>query len=354
MVNANADQPRPPAQREVPRPTVGTMGATVMPDESGPLVANPDAIRLAMLGMVEGNGHPYSWSAIINGDYDAAVMAECGFPVIPQYLGAEPRENLGIRGVKVTHVWCDTAEDARKVARAAYIPNVVDTPHEVIGQVDAVIIPTDRGWEHVDRARSFLEAGLPVFVDKPLVDSAEHLRQFVEWRSQGKAFLSSSCMRYGQEYAALRERLAEVGELRLVTMTMAKSWERYGIHALEGVYPLLEPGGWVSVANSGTESANVVHLHHAAGVEVVLATMVDLYGAFGCMNLYGTKGWLGAQFKDTFTAFKAQLVAFVEYLRTGVPPFPFEQTVEMMKIIIGGIRSRRENGRPVYLSEIQV
>ncbi len=32
-------------------------------------------LRLAMLGMVEGNGHPYSWSAIINGDYDKEEMA---------------------------------------------------------------------------------------------------------------------------------------------------------------------------------------------------------------------------------------------------------------------------------------
>ena len=39
------------------------------------LVANPERIRLAMLGMVDGNGHPYSWSAILNGRYDAAAMA---------------------------------------------------------------------------------------------------------------------------------------------------------------------------------------------------------------------------------------------------------------------------------------
>ena len=31
-------------------------------------------IRLAMLGMVDGNGHPYSWSAIFNG-YDPEDMA---------------------------------------------------------------------------------------------------------------------------------------------------------------------------------------------------------------------------------------------------------------------------------------
>ncbi len=319
----------------------------------GPLVACPDNIRLAMLGMVDGNGHPYSWSAIINGDYDAAVMAECGFPVIPQYLGAEPRENLGIRGVNVTHVWCDSPEDAQKVARAVYIPHVVNHPEDVIGHVDAVVIPTDRGWEHVDRARPFIEAGLPVFVDKPLVDSEDHLRQFVAWQAEGKPLMTSSCMRYSKEYASLRDRLTDVGELRLITMTMAKSWERYGIHGLEGVYPLLDPGGWISVANSGTETANIVHAHHASGVEVVLSTISDLYGAFGCMNLYGTKSWIGAQFKDTFTAFKAQLVAFIEYLRTGRLPFPFEQTIELMKIIIAGIRSRSENGRTVNLSEIR-
>ena len=80
------------------------------------LVKNQDNIRLAMLGMVEGNGHPYSWSAIINGRYDAEVMAECGYPVIPQYLGAQPKENLGIPGAQVTHVWCDNSEDSIKVS----------------------------------------------------------------------------------------------------------------------------------------------------------------------------------------------------------------------------------------------
>ena len=42
------------------------------------LVKSPDDIKLAMVGMVEENGHPYSWSAIINGQYDAQVMADCG------------------------------------------------------------------------------------------------------------------------------------------------------------------------------------------------------------------------------------------------------------------------------------
>jgi hypothetical protein len=317
------------------------------------LVPDPQNIRLAMLGMVDGNGHPYSWSAIINGRYDAATMAECGYPVIPQYLGAEPQENLGIPGARVTHVWCDDPADSAKVARAAYIPHVVGRPEDVIGQVDAVIIATDRGWEHVDRARPFVEAGLPLFIDKPLCDRQEDLAQFVRWQSEGKAILSTSCMRYAREFVACGARLAELGSLRLVTITTPKSWERYGIHALEAVYPLLQPGGWLSVANTGTAEANIVHARHGDGVDVVLSAVADMYGAFGCLGLYGTKGAITERFQDTFYAFKAQLVAFVEYLRTGGLPFPFPQTVELMKIIIAGIRSREEAGRTVMLDEIK-
>jgi len=60
------------------------------------LVRDPDNIRIAMLGMIEGNGHPYSWSAIINGRYDTRAMARCPYPVIPQYLSAQPLGALGI------------------------------------------------------------------------------------------------------------------------------------------------------------------------------------------------------------------------------------------------------------------
>ena len=317
-----------------------------------PLVNDPDDIKLAMIGMVEGNGHPYSWSAIINGQYDAEVMTDCGYPVIPQYLAAA-RGELGISGAKVTHIWCDEKSDAEKVAKAAYIPTVVDNPEDVIGKVDAVIIPTDKGWEHLDRARPFIEANVPMFIDKPLTDREDHLEQFVEWQHKGKPIMSTSCMRYAKEFAEARNRLSKLGELRLITMTTPKSWERYGIHALEGVYPFLDSGRWLSVVNTGNEQANIVHCRHESGVDIILAAIADMYGAFGCLNLYGTKGHLSIQSKDTFYAFKTQLVEFINYLKTGELPFEFSQTVELMKIIIAGLRSREESGQVVQLKEIK-
>jgi len=80
--------------------------------------------------------------------------------------------------------------------------------------------------------------------------------------------------------------------------------------------------------------------------------VADMYGAFGQLAIYGTKGAMNVGFKDTFFSFKAQLVAFVNYLRTGELPFPFAETVELMKIVIAGIRSRQQSGRTVLLDEI--
>ena len=116
---------------------------------------------------------------------------------------------------------------------------------------------------------------------------------------------------------------------------------------------MLEPGGWISVANTGTERANIVHARHAAGVDVVLVAMTDMYGEFGKLNAYGTTGSFLAAFEDKFYAFKAELEAFIGYLRTGELPVPFAETVEMMKIIIAGIRSRQNSGRTIRLDDVR-
>lgn len=308
-------------------------------------------LRLAILGMVEENGHPLSWSAIINGHYDDAIIRAAGYPTISDYLAAQPPGAIGLTGVRVTHVWCDRPEDAVAVAKSAQIEHVVSRPTDVIGHVDAVVIPTDKGEEHLERARPFVEVGLPVFIDKPLTIRRDHLRQFRAWHEAGKLIYSSSAMRYAFEFRELRNRLAEVGEPRLIVATCAKSWERYGIHALEAVYGLLPAVGWRDVWNTGSPNANVVHVRHEFPVDVVIAVNCDMFGGFCHVSVYGTKGRIDARFSDSFGAFKSQLQAFVDALRGNVPPDYFSVTLDQMAIIIAGIESREQNRR-VQLREV--
>lgn len=312
--------------------------------------ANNAELRLAMLGMIEGNGHPYSWSAIVNG-YDPAEMAKCPYPVIPVYLGKQPMEAVRIPGARVTHIWTDHPEDAPKVAAASKIEHVVARPEDVIGQVDAVIIATDDGTDHVRRARPFVEAGLPVFIDKPLATSTPDLDQFLIWHLAGQRILSTSGMRYAPEIRQLAQERDQLGELRWVTSFTCKTWERYGIHALEAVYPLVGQG-FRTVQTLHQEGSDVVHLTHRSGAQFTIAAIYDAFGSFGAAHVYGTKGQRAVTLTDTYSAFRGQLLAFIEMARSGREPFAFSQTVELMAILIAGARSREQQGRPVALREI--
>ncbi len=303
-----------------------------------------------MLGMIEGNGHPYSWSAIVNG-YDPAAMAACPYAAIPKYLGAQPLENVRIPGARVTHLWTDNPAEAEPVAAASLIENVVARPEDVIGRVDAAIISTDDGDDHVRRARPFIEAGLPVFIDKPLATNADDLRQFLAWHRARKIILSTSGMRYAPEMRLSAEQRGHFGDLRWITSFTCKTWERYGIHALEAVAPLLGPG-FLTVRALSDGAGDLMQIEHRSGVRLTIGAIHDAYGSFGAVHLYGTKGQLALTLSDTYAAFRAQLVAFIEMLRSGERPLPFEETVELMAVLIAGRRSREAGGARVEVSAI--
>ncbi|MCA1809645.1 MAG: Gfo/Idh/MocA family oxidoreductase [Kiritimatiellia bacterium] len=318
---------------------------------SKPLV-DRNEISIAILGRSPGNGHPYSWSAMFNG-YDRELMTrECPYAAIPEYLNKQPPETLSMPGAKITHICC-TGEgefDAEHVARCSLIPNVVRQPEDVIGKVDAVIVATDLGYEHVERCRPFVEAGLPLFVDKPMVDNPADLRVFNDWLAAGKPILSSSSCRYIKEFMPYRISTHNLGALKYAGITMAKYWETYGIHALESIYPILGPG-FVSCRNTGSKESNVLHFKHRCGADLNVYVGVGMGGS-GLLTLVGTDGWAQAKSQDSFHAFKTQLDEFVRWLRTGVRPFPYAETEELMRMVIAGIQSRAAGGKEIMLDQV--
>ncbi|MBR5468034.1 MAG: Gfo/Idh/MocA family oxidoreductase [Firmicutes bacterium] len=316
---------------------------------------NDKPIRIGILGMTEGNAHPFSWSAMING-YDHDEMFKWTnelYPTIPQYLAKQPKETFGIPGVKVTHV-CFTGYEEREMAencaRASFIPNVVTKPEEMIGQVDAIICATDIGSEHVERCRPFIEAGLPIFIDKPLADNEEDLRTIVKWYDNGAHIQSSSSMRYVKSFEPFYKNHSELGNIRYIVSPMAKYWETYGMHAIEAMHPLLGQGfEWVE--NLGDHDHAMVHLRHKNGCDVSIPMG---YGfASNGLTIMAQYGSCVLGDSDSYYAFKKQLDVFVHYLRTGEEEHPFSDTIEMAKILIAGLKSRDEGGRRVYLNEIK-
>jgi hypothetical protein len=308
-------------------------------------------LRFGMLGMNPGNGHPYSWSAIING-FDAQAMAACPYQGIPRYLGAQPAGSVKVEQASVTHVWTDNPAEASAVSKAAYIPHIVSRPEDVIGQVDAVFIAVDDGFDHAQRARPFIEAGIPVFVDKPLATSITDLKAFIDWSVQGARFLSSSGMRYAPELDHLTSGQANsLGKWRWISGVSCKTWERYAIHILEPAFRLLG-SGFESVRLESRPGIEIAHIIHASGIQLSLPVIYDGAASFGSLQISGTNGHLALKMTDTYTAFRRQIVSFVDYVRSGVLPFPFAETVELMAVIIAGLWSREQQSRRVTVSEI--
>src|SRR5947208_2431940 len=104
-------------------------------------------LRLGVIGISEGNGHPYSWSAIFNG-YDLAAMESCPFPVISEYLARQRFPEDAISGAQVTHVWTQDPAVSEHVARASRVRHVVADPSDMLGQIDALLLARDDAENH--------------------------------------------------------------------------------------------------------------------------------------------------------------------------------------------------------------
>src|SRR5256886_15161699 len=77
---------------------------------------------------------------------------------------------------------------------------LVDNPKDMIGKVDGMLIESQEGGPHWERARPFLEAGLPCFIDKPFTCSVADARKIIELADKKKApVFSSSALRYAPE-----------------------------------------------------------------------------------------------------------------------------------------------------------
>ncbi len=77
---------------------------------------------------------------------------------------------------------------------------LVEKPTDMIGKVDGMLIEAVDGTVHYERAKPFLEAGIPCYVDKPFTCSVEDAKKIAELAAKKKLPLfSSSSLRYAPE-----------------------------------------------------------------------------------------------------------------------------------------------------------
>jgi Oxidoreductase family, NAD-binding Rossmann fold len=303
---------------------------------------------IGIIGLSEGNGHPFSYGSIING-YSPDGLAASQWPGIYEYVRRRHASEFGLDGWKITHAWTQDPESTKRLCAACRIPCAVGDYRDFLGKVDAVIIARDDHETHFQMSLPFLEAGLPVFIDKPLSLEVSELRAFNPYLETGQ-LMSCSGMRYARELDEPRADLAAYGRLKLIRGAIVLSWEKYGVHLLEAILAIV-PGRPVSVRMLPADHASAAVLLDD-GVLVQIDAMGDCARTFH-LELFGAQRTGAFDITDNFSMFRRMLWQFTESIRTGSPAIPADRTLEIMRVLIAGRMARKEN-REVFLHELSL
>lgn len=327
----------------IPMETAAVPGAFI------PVTPIPVApIKLGIIGISDGNGHPFSFSAIING-FDDEGMKQAGWDVIYNYLVKRHASEFGFPGVQVTHAWTQDPAQTAKLLAASKIPHGVQNFVDMVGAVDGVLIARDDPETHMHFARPFLEAGKFVFIDKPLSLNIDELRYFKGHLEQAR-LMSCAGARYAQELDEIRANMHSFGPLKLARGTVVSSMEKYGIHMLDGIFSVTGFNVKSVRCVQGLHTSMVVRNHDNSIISI------DALGAAAKtlqFDFWSDTKRFHAETNDNFTMFRRLLFDFVQMMRTGKPTIDPLLVVNAMRVLIAAQVSVRE-GREVELDEINV
>jgi len=231
---------------------------------------------------------------------------------------------------------------------------LVASPLAMLGKIDGVLILSLGGEVHLERARPFLEAGLPTYIDKPFTCTQSDARTLVNLATQHNSTLfATSALRYSDDvdqFAAISRRAgATLGAVVHGPGHQHPSNPgllHYGIHAVEVLYTLMGTGcAWL-------------HSCHTEHAEVVTGQWSD--GRTGTIRVarrgdtrYGFQAFCeqGIVQRPVSTRFAYRNLCreMVTSFQSGRPAVNPSTTLEILSFITAAFRSQQAHGARVEL-----
>lgn len=306
-------------------------------------------IKIGVIGMSPGNAHPYSWSSIINGAFDTDEINRIGYPAVANYLEAN-KDTLGIPGAEVTCVWTQDRSISESIAKTCKIARIAENLEDMIPWVDAVLLCRDDPENHVAMAKPFLDAGIPLFVDKPLAITMDDLRYFSEENAKGKFLMSCSSMRFANECRIVKQEINALGKLELATAVGKKDWVKYGVHLLEALFSLLDDPRPASVKYIGKTDKDIVYIEFENGLQATVHLFMDIAGTFQ-LSLFGQQGWRLMDIKNSYSMFRDNIIDFIRSVQEGSPRLSFDKTENIIRTVIAAKESKKRDGETIEMSK---
>lgn len=235
---------------------------------------------------------------------------------------------------------------------------LVEKPADMIGKVDGMLIEAVDGTVHLERARPFLEAGIPCFIDKPFTCSTADAKKILELSEKHKApVFSSSSLRYAPEVV---DYVADPKPGKLIGCTvhgpapLSPIPERnaglyhYGIHPVEILYTLMGPG-CKRVTNVSEKGVDVVTGHWKDGRVATVRGIREGSAGYG-FTAYAEK-LVKPVTVGTNLIYRELLKKIVEFFKTGKSPVEPSTMIEIMAFIEAANKSGANHGAGETVSQ---
>ncbi len=289
-------------------------------------------------GIIGLDAHAQSWAQILNNPDAIGELAE--MTVVAGYAGGSPdipqSQELLKKGI-------ETFQQLNI--------ELVDSIPALLEKVDAVMVLSIDGRPHLDQARQVIEAGKPVYVDKPFASSLADAIQIFELAKQHKVpCFSSSSLRFAPGTQALLTD-PNVGAIIGCDANSPCAIEPhhpdffwYGIHGVETLFTIMGPG-CETVTRVHTENVDLavgVWKDGRVGTFRGHRTGPHSYGA----TVFGEKSTVAS---GRFEGYEPLLVEIVKFFKTGQPPVSAEETLEILAFMEAADQSKQQGGRPVRM-----
>ena len=301
-------------------------------------------IKTGIIGINADNGHPYSFSSIVNG-FDDESYANSGWPVIHDYLRDRSPEEIGIDGAQITHVWCQDIKVSKNIASCSFIDEVVEKPEDMLPHIDALIIARHDYETHYELSKPFLDSGIPVFIDKPLSIEKSDLEYFLPYIEKGQ-LMSCSALKYSDALKELKKDLISLGDIKYLNTTVCLDWLKYGIHMIDCILEL-ELEEIISIKSSIEDKESFV-LTTSSEDNIFINCLGNVGPTFD-MSIIGTNGKRTIGMYDNFSAFKNCLKVFFKMCREKKPPIPPSTTLKSMSILSAGLEAKKYTGKIIKI-----
>ena len=187
-------------------------------------------------GIIGLDAHARSWAQILNNPEAQGELAD--MTVVAGYPGG----SLDI----------PQSQDLLKKGIEAFTQmdiELVDSISELLDKVDVVLILSIDGRPHLEQARQVIEAGKPVYVDKPFASSVADAKSIFALAKQHKVpCFSSSSLRFAPGTQAVLSD-PKVGAIKGCDANSPCAIEPhhpdffwYGIHGVETLFTIMGPG----------------------------------------------------------------------------------------------------------------